>query len=492
MSVQIVHHENWFRDFVIDMSRRGPTHLRDMPQHCPKDNTDNLFDWATGGAGQRREHLKTIDKIDKNKPFVYMISIDGCDEETLENLVYYGRELLLQDLVRSPISDEARNDLNTNPKAFLVIANTAEGHASNNLFNTLHTLVALLNVPFDKVYYGNSTSNLQDCYNNFFLNREFATKEKLNVFGAGCWTEIVCQQMLVDTYNLEQNDNYCEFGNPFEPEQTKHWSIDPIVSSFLNDIQIDIHRPHLFMYKHMNAKRGHRTMLMSMMNEKGLLQNNMFSTPSSWDATYFSGEAYLRKSFFDKRKIETYNKQLKKLEHLKDKVPTNIDRDTNNLDFDPNTNFSSDQVMYFNARRNCDIEVIGESEFDGSVFITEKFFKAVLFKQPFIIVGSAGSLQRIRQMGYQTFSPVINEGYDSNDDKLQRCEMICEELERLSYIKKDPEKWREWYRQIKPMILQNYNTFVNNLRKEYEIRSFDTKVERTGDLQRVIDEIKIR
>ena len=41
--LQIVKHDNWFRDFVIDMGRRGPTHLRDMAQHCPQNNNDNVF-----------------------------------------------------------------------------------------------------------------------------------------------------------------------------------------------------------------------------------------------------------------------------------------------------------------------------------------------------------------------------------------------------------------------------------------------------------------
>ena len=43
MELQIVKHDNWFRDFVTDMGRRGPSHLRDMPQHCPINNENNIF-----------------------------------------------------------------------------------------------------------------------------------------------------------------------------------------------------------------------------------------------------------------------------------------------------------------------------------------------------------------------------------------------------------------------------------------------------------------
>ena len=41
--MQIVHHPNWYRDFLEDMARRGPTHLRDASQHCPIDNTIHMI-----------------------------------------------------------------------------------------------------------------------------------------------------------------------------------------------------------------------------------------------------------------------------------------------------------------------------------------------------------------------------------------------------------------------------------------------------------------
>ena len=42
-----------------------------------------------------RQGLVDADKVDKSKPFTYTPSIDGCDEETLAELMYYGREMLI-------------------------------------------------------------------------------------------------------------------------------------------------------------------------------------------------------------------------------------------------------------------------------------------------------------------------------------------------------------------------------------------------------------
>ena len=458
MELQIVKHNNWFRDFVIDMSRRGPTHLRDMPQHCPPNNTENLFG---------RSHLINADKIDKSKPFTYIISIDGCDEETLAELMYYGREMLMQDIVRAPITEEARKDLQENPKASLVIENTAEGHASFSLFNSIHVLVSLLDVPYSKVLYTNSTSNIEECYDKYLLNRPYALIERINVFGSGEWNELVCQLMIQDTYQLECQDDYCEWGDKMREDWLDYITIDHESTRFLNKINPDYERPHLFLYKHMNAKRGHRTAFMAMLHDRGLLESNLFSTPNDWNSTFSSGEKYLRRYFWDRRHYEVYNNQ----------------------DFDPNINFSSDQLMYFNARRNCDIEIVGESEFNGSRFITEKFFKAVIFKQPFIMLGTHNSLKEIHRMGYKTFEPWINEGYDGNDDIEQRLRMIVDEIERLTFIKRDPVKWKEWYDGVTPIIQFNYNTYTNNLRKLCQITTMEQKINSRGGLRKAYDEM---
>ena len=486
--LQIVQHDNWFRDFVIDMGRRGPTHLRDMAQHCPQNNNDNVFCWLNKYHTQK--HFKPYEDIDKTKPFTYIISIDGCDEDTLAELMYYGREMLLQNLVRPPLRKQAQDDLNNNSQASLVIENSAEGHASFELFNSIHVLVALLDIPYNKVLYTNSTKNIDECYDKYLLERPYALIERINVFGSGEWDEQVCQLMLQDNYQLEQQDDVCEWANPLPEEQTRRMSVDPISTSFLSSIEPDLYKPHLFMFKHMNAKRGHRTAFLCELNSRGLLDKNMFSTPNDWPSTFAGAEEYLRKWFWDARQFQYYHEYIEKLENFKPKVPTFIDREHNMLDFDPNTNFSSDQQMYFNARRNCDIEIIGESEFNGSRFITEKFFKAVIFKQPFIILGTAGCLEEIRRfMGYRTFAPYINEGYDGNDDTKQRIDMIAEEVERLTALKKDPEKWREWNEGIRHIVAYNYNNYVNNLRKLSEIDTFQLKISRKGGLQKAHDEM---
>ena len=106
------------------------------------------------------------------------------------------------------------------------------------------------------------------------------------------------------------------------------------------------------------------------------------------------------------------------------------------------------------------------------------------------MLATAGSLEEIRKhMGYRTFAPYINEGYDGNDDIKQRIDMIADEVNRLTEIKKNPEAWREWNEGIQPIVTFNYNNFVNNLRKLAQIDSFESKISRKGGLQKAHDEM---
>ena len=73
-------------------------------------------------------------------------------------------------------------------------------------------------------------------------------------------------------------------------------------------------------------------------------------------------------------------------------------------------------------------------QMDGAgthVFLTEKTFKCFFFQHPFIIWAYPRTLREIRKLGYQTFSPWINEDYDEIEDYHERMAAIIEEVQRL-------------------------------------------------------------
>ena len=97
-----------------------------------------------------------------------------------------------------------------------------------------------------------------------------------------------------------------------------------------------------------------------------------------------------------------------------------IDETVNDLDIAPIT---------YDAYLN----VTNETSFTSDeMFITEKTFKPISIGQPFIITGCAGTLSKLRELGYYTYSGLINEEYDTMEDPGDRMDAIIEELRRLT------------------------------------------------------------
>jgi len=54
------------------------------------------------------------------------------------------------------------------------------------------------------------------------------------------------------------------------------------------------------------------------------------------------------------------------------------------------------------------------------VFITEKTFKPLAFRHPFVVYGHAGTLARLHSLGFETFNNLFDESYDSIIDNKDR------------------------------------------------------------------------
>lgn len=79
------------------------------------------------------------------------------------------------------------------------------------------------------------------------------------------------------------------------------------------------------------------------------------------------------------------------------------------------------------------ISIVTETYFYdfNSVFLTEKTFKPIAYKQPFIIVGAPRSLKFLKELGYKTFHPYIDESYDDEVNDSKRMLMILNEVEKI-------------------------------------------------------------
>lgn len=80
--------------------------------------------------------------------------------------------------------------------------------------------------------------------------------------------------------------------------------------------------------------------------------------------------------------------------------------------------------------------IVSESDFtNGSIDrVTEKILKPILGKHPFVVVGNPYSLERLRDMGFKTFAPHLDESYDQILDPALRFKSVMTEIARLTSL----------------------------------------------------------
>jgi hypothetical protein len=195
------------------------------------------------------------------------------------------------------------------------------------------------------------------------------------------------------------------------------------------------------LYKNTNKKylnlnrlwRPHRIALMMILESENLLDYGYNS---------FIGKPHLQELSTKKTAEELWHdslnqvtdryKDLKDLiirgQTLKEKLPLILDTS----DYKVNHALSSHRKLfkYFN---DSWFSVVSETNYLSSQpkFLTEKTFKAISFKHPFILNSTPYSLDFLKDLGYKTFENIIDENYDTEKDDNKRMMLVANEIKRL-------------------------------------------------------------
>ena len=114
------------------------------------------------------------------------------------------------------------------------------------------------------------------------------------------------------------------------------------------------------------------------------------------------------------------------------------------------TNFgeAADSVVY----------VPTETVYTGQrTHLTEKTFRAIALEMPFVLVAPAHSLAYLREYGFKTFAPYIDETYDTIADPMGRMEAVTQVLTDIQA--RSAAAKLELHRQLLPVVEHNYNHF---------------------------------
>ena len=121
-------------------------------------------------------------------------------------------------------------------------------------------------------------------------------------------------------------------------------------------------------------------------------------------------------------------------------------------------------INRFNNQQSLDtyFTVVSEAhcgDSDQTMFLSEKTFKVIACRHPFIIMGNKDSMKKLREIGYKTFEGFIDESYDSLPTH-ERMKAIIESIKKIDSI----EDKISWFKGMEEIIEHNYTTFQNKLK----------------------------
>ena len=187
-------------------------------------------------------------------------------------------------------------------------------------------------------------------------------------------------------------------------------------------------------------------------------------------------------SFFNHGNSITVNEIIELLKHPLFLQKSNFDVDTvkdlsEYVPYSADNNANAEkgivpEQLLCDMYRNSDFMVVTETIYESSegTFLTEKTFKPIANCVPFVICGQPGSIQKLRDRGYDTFDYLIDHSYDLASDNC-RASMVADEILRLCNI--DFSKYKD---KIAKSTAHNYRLLTNEERYTHDIKSIHDKI----------------
>jgi len=192
--------------------------------------------------------------------------------------------------------------------------------------------------------------------------------------------------------------------------------------------------------------RGHRVALSAMLNYYNLVDGYKISHdvyPHHWKNIFKTDE------FTDHPAFEAEN-----ITNIYGKLPLVLD--TNQFQINKAQHFFKD--LYLQTYINVITETFCTDYQDEAMFFSEKIFKPMRARQPFILVGAPGSIRALKDQGFKTFDRWFDESYDQVDNNTLRLETICKLLLELN--NKTKKEWLDMYIEMEDVLNHNYDMLM--------------------------------
>ena len=121
-------------------------------------------------------------------------------------------------------------------------------------------------------------------------------------------------------------------------------------------------------------------------------------------------------------------------------------------------------------------QVVTETVFYyDKLHLTEKIFKPIVSKQPFMLLAAPGNLAYLRSYGFETFGPYIDESYDAVLDPAERIQFIVTEMRRIASLPLDQKQ--QLYGELRLIAARNKQLFFSKSWHDSVIQEFKNNFE---------------
>lgn len=359
-----------------------------------------------------------------NKDFNILPATDNIESYVIASCVNHspddwtGHDPKVKSLF-SYLNEKYLKDLREN-RAFLMLDQSLEGYQTPWLWDWFHSECKQWEISPKRILYvtGNMIADV--------------------VYEEWCNENRIEERMKVIPYpHFELDMGMTTWGRNKESSENK-------LPSFSQNVNYKIQNPNeLKTYACLNKRiRPHRVWFYYYLYNSGLLNDGLVSM-NEFDKHWYNWEG----KFFEEGQLDECSSILPLLVY---ETPNNV------LDDNIYINRFPEQVV-----KDTFFTVVSEAhcgDWDKTMFLSEKTFKVIGCRHPFLIMGNKDSMAMMRKIGYKTFDGFIDEGFDtlSTHDRLH---YIIESIRKVTMIKDKIE----WYKSMEHIIEHNYETLIDKL-----------------------------
>jgi len=278
-------------------------------------------------------------------------------------------------------------------------------------------------------------------------------------------TIFISQNLIANDFVKKQNYNFiCE---SFRIASETHVSnIQTLLDSY-KKISKNNKIEKLFLTYNKKTK-NYRIFLLDKLIKNNLINNSIYSFYEPEDDSFTWQLESLNNLLSSKQKTPITSDTFYEIVKKYSKTIENKDIESFNGDY-------HGQFIQIDDYKKTFLSLVSESNVgNNTIYFSEKTFKPIIAKHPFILLSSPNSLKKLKELGYKTFDKWWDESYDEANDYVDRIDKIINVLSQLS--KKslaDLEKMKEEIQETVDFNLNHYlktkesNDFLYKILKKH-------------------------